>query len=323
MPSKKTPDEYRQEFYSLGRQIELLSDYTGSKNTVKVKCLTCGNIWEPNAYTILKHGCGECGRKSRGPKIRDKKTLPGNVFYDRVAKLGEGKYELLTEYVAAKKKVRMLHIECGTVYDVTPSDFSSGRRCPHCGSINRHLNKRKTSKEFEEQVSNISNSDYILLSKYTTWDTPVIMKHIFCGETFSITPNSFLQGRRCSNCSKSYGEQLVKEVLDLFSVNYIQQKHFEGLVSRKGNLLSYDFFIPELNVLIEYQGKQHYQPIKYFGGEDAYSSQKYNDKEKYNFAKENKYKLVAIKYTNYSKDSITNILKPILDLCNTEGTLPQ
>ena len=44
-----------------------------------------------------------------------------------------------------------------------------------------------------------------------------------------------------------------------------------------------DFFLPDYNIAIEYQGEQHFKPIKYFGGEKRFIDRIERDKKKINY----------------------------------------
>ena len=66
------------------------------------------------------------------------------------------------------------------------------------------------------------------------------------------------------------------------------------------NNYSYDFYLPELNCLIEYQGEQHYRPIKVFGGEERFKLQLEHDKIKKEYAEKNNFKLIIVPYTEYN-----------------------
>ena len=54
---------------------------------------------------------------------------------------------------------------------------------------------------------------------------------------------------------------------------------------------SLDIFIPQINVAIEYQGEQHFKPIKFYGGIKTYNGTVARDIEKYKLCKENNVKL--------------------------------
>lgn len=107
-------------------------------------------------------------------------------------------------------------------------------------------------------------------------------------------PNAFIRGNRCPFCNIPHGEDLVNGVLKSLGINYCYQKTFDDLKDNKS--LSYDFFIPSQNILIEYQGIQHYEPVDHFGGEDQFKVQQKHDKMKANYAKSHNYRLIAVPY---------------------------
>ena len=81
-----------------------------------------------------------------------------------------------------------------------------------------------------------------------------------------------------------------------------------------GAQLSYDIFISGLNVAIEYQGVQHFQPVEFFGGEKNFERQLIRDREKYELSKENNVYLVYIKYDEeISEELIKNKVNIILN----------
>lgn len=71
-------------------------------------------------------------------------------------------------------------------------------------------------------------------------------------------------------------------------------------------MLSYDYYIPCNNTLIEYQGKQHYLPLEFFGGENQLIIQQEHDRRKREYAFSNGYEFIEIPYWEY--DNIENIL---------------
>lgn len=71
----------------------------------------------------------------------------------------------------------------------------------------------------------------------------------------------------------------------------------------------YDFYLPDINVLIEYYGLQHYTPIEKWGGEVRYLHQIERDKEKDRLAKIKNMKLIRIPYFNYNNLEETFLFK--------------
>lgn len=84
------------------------------------------------------------------------------------------------------------------------------------------------------------------------------------------------------------------------------------MVGVNNGKLSYDFYLPQYNVLVECQGIQHYEPIEYFGGEEQFKIQQEHDRRKREYAEKNGYKLLEIWYYDY--DKIEEILSRELEL---------
>lgn len=92
-------------------------------------------------------------------------------------------------------------------------------------------------------------------------------------------------------------EYLVYQIVKtLYPLQTIYQYRPFFLKSEKGQL-SYDIFITGLNVAIEYQGKQHFSPVDFFGGEEAYKDNQRRDALKSELSKRNNIKLIYIDYT--------------------------
>ena len=97
--------------------------------------------------------------------------------------------------------------------------------------------------------------------------------------------------------------------LDSFNIEYEPQKKFDGLIGVGGKKLSYDFYLPDFNTLIEYNGEQHYNAIEFFGGEQQLRIQQKHDELKTRYALTNNFRLLVIPYTETSiSDTIQNFL---------------
>lgn len=99
----------------------------------------------------------------------------------------------------------------------------------------------------------------------------------------------------------SRGEIKIQEILQEAGLRFTMEQSFEGLNSSNGRALRFDFcvFDDEGNVdfLVEYQGKQHYEPSAKFGGKKGFYQQQYNDNKKRRFCQMNNFTLVEIPYT--------------------------
>jgi hypothetical protein len=103
----------------------------------------------------------------------------------------------------------------------------------------------------------------------------------------------------CENNKESIGERLVKSYLEQNNIKYIREKKFESC--KKIRELPFDFYLPEYNTCIEYDGELHYKPILIFGGEETLKRTKTNDRIKTKWCKENNINLIRISYKKKNK----------------------
>jgi Zn finger protein HypA/HybF involved in hydrogenase expression len=104
---------------------------------------------------------------------------------------------------------------------------------------------------------------------------------------------------------KSTGEEIIKSILDRKYIRYEREKTFEGCSNQKK--LRFDFYLPDLNTCIEFNGIQHYEPIGKFGGIESLKYQINNDRIKYDFCVSNCINLIIISYKDNINEKIKNI----------------
>lgn len=172
----------------------------------------------------------------------------------------------------------------------TPYHHKSGQGCSKCGG-----SFKKTNDEFIKELEEIYRGKYDLSKvKYVNNKTDVILicpKH---GE-FKLTPHNILcGGQGCRKCNRSKLEQAMSRFLEENDIEFEEQKKFDWL----GNF-ELDFYLPKYNIAIECQGRQHFQPVKQFGGEEIYKMQLEWDERKRKLCKEHNVNLIY-----YSSDRV-------------------
>lgn len=107
--------------------------------------------------------------------------------------------------------------------------------------------------------------------------------------------------------NKWVSEELVYHITKKYFKNYavLYQHRPYFLRSSKNGQMSYDIFISKLNVAIEYQGRQHFEPVDFFGGRKSFEEGRRRDQEKARLSKENGIKLV---YINYDEDITPSLI---------------
>lgn len=102
----------------------------------------------------------------------------------------------------------------------------------------------------------------------------------------------------------SKGEVKIHEILEQAGLNFVEEYSFPGLLSSNGRPLRFDFAViaddNTIDFLIEYQGKQHYEPSSKFGGKKGFYQQQFNDNKKRRFCALHNITLVEVPYTDYN-----------------------
>lgn len=128
---------------------------------------------------------------------------------------------------------------------------------------------------------------------------------IFCRTTL---------GHGCETCSTSHGEERIKKYLDLYKIVYVHQKRFPDCKYK--NTLRFDFYLPEQNLAIEYQGELHVMPVEFFGGIEKYEDQKARDEVKRKYCQNKGINFLEIFYWDF--ENVENILEESLNLQGKE-----
>ena len=129
-----------------------------------------------------------------------------------------------------------------------------------------------------------------------------------CGN-IKIVSGTYLRNGTTSSCGclgKSKGEYLIEKLLNDNNILFIK----EYPIIIENHRLRFDFAILENNIVkyfIEFDGKQHFESIKYFGGENYFNYIKNNDNLKNKWCKDNNIPLIRIPYTLINELSINNL----------------
>jgi len=302
MPRRKTDAEFTEEVYELvGDEYVFLEKYVNNKTKIMCHHKTCGHKWRVQPNSFLNQG-------TRCPKCNGGNRMSQKEFEDKVYKEGNGKYIFLEQYVNYQTKITCRHKECGHEWKITPNDFLyKNARCPKCAG-----NKKKTPEEFEKEVKDLTKGEYVFLEKYISADKKITCHHKECGHEWRITPNNFLQGRRCPKCSRSKEEKRIAKYLKKHGIKFKDEFEFEDLTVK--DKLRFDFAVINNNkilFLIEYDGRQHFDPNNYFHEtEKSFRYGKYKDRVKTAYCINNNIPLLRISY--FKKNKMEQLINEML-----------
>lgn len=294
---RKDTDYFKNEVYQLvGDEYSVIGDYANTHTKITFKHMICGNKFDMSPHSFISgQRCPFCQHRSY------RKTT--EEFKEELFNLVGDEYVLEGEYINRHTKVNLRHEICGKIWNTTPSEVLSGYRCMHC-----YGNKLLSQEEFEKRVYDQRGDEYSVIGKYINNSTKIVMRHNKCGCEWNVVPSVFLSKESgCPKCNQSRGERKIEKYLCDNSIIYIPQMKYDGLVGVNNIPLSYDFFLPKYNILVEYQGQQHEQPVTWFGGEEKFRRQQEIDKIKKEYAKEHNIELIEIWY--YDFKNIEQILE--------------
>lgn len=263
-----------------------LVDYIKQDKIVTIGCPIHGNfLIEPRNHLRSNTGCEKCKTNYK----------PNNEeFIEKSKNIHGNKYDYsLVDYNGKRSSVIIICPIHGEFEQVARNHYG-GSGCQKCANESISNHQRLTIEGFIEKSRNIHGDkyDYSLVDYKTNTDRVKIICGIH-GE-FEQRPVEHLRGCNCPKCKESKGEKIIREYLIKNKIEYITQHKFPDC--RNKNELPFDFYIPKYNICIEYNGAQHYKPVKYWGGEETLKNIKFRDNIKKEYCRDNNIPLIVIRY---------------------------
>ena len=137
-----------------------------------------------------------------------------------------------------------------------------------------------------------------------------------CGNKTYVAYTNLIKGHTLScGCRKnSKWEDFIDSYLKSLHIEFEREKRFVDCKNAQdSDMLPFDFYIKSHNVIIEYDGMHHFEPIPYWGGDEKFQITQRNDNIKNNYCKSHNITLLRLPYTlkeNEIVDKIQNILNP-------------
>lgn len=279
------------------------SIYIKAREKLIVICPKHGEfLVSPDNHLNKKSGCPKC----KGDKISKKQIEKGSqTFIEKARKVHGNRYDYSKViYKDSHTKVCIICPEHKEFWQ-TPNNHLDGKNCPLCANRQISINQTKTTQEFIKEAAIKHRNKYSYLkTNYVNARTKVTITCPMHGD-FEQTPDQHLRGCGCPKCNESHGERDVRNYLDEYKLKYVSQYK----VTSKDRSFRIDFYLPDYNMFIEYNGEQHYVPKEYFGGQLAFKKQIERDKLLRAYCKENCINLVEISY----KENVKKVLDKIFN----------
>jgi hypothetical protein len=277
---------------------------------VEIICPKHGSWLQTPSDHWKNHGCMGC----RNEKLTKLKYDLKEIKNKCKQKYGDKyNYDNINEYKGITEDIE---IECNyhkhkfiTTFHYHISNRNGGCKMCHYDNV-----KNKLSKSLSDFII---DSKAIHGDKYNYSQTEYINNHtkvkIICYEhgEFYQNPNAHIGSKQgCPKCKESKGEKEVRRILKELNIEFETQKTFPGLIYKKA--MRFDFYLPYYNIVIEYDGVQHFEPISWLHQNEKYNFnyQVIKDKIKDEYCRENQIPLLRIPYIEHNniKDILVEFL---------------
>lgn len=265
----------------------------------------------PYRHVHLGVGCPICSQE----KFHEKKTLTQEEFIARCREVHGDEYDYSkTVYTGNRNDVTITCKEHGDFIQ-NAANHIKGYGCPMCRYVKLSEKKKKSQEQFIADARKV-HGDYYDYSRVEYHGCFTKVK-IICPRhgLFEQTPATHLKGSGCPICRKSKGEERISAWLKENNIKHdAQYKIPNESILCKNKYFVVDFYLPNHNTIIEYNGQQHYEPVYLWGGEEKLESQKERDNALRQYCKEHKTKLIEIPFSRF--DDIELILSKKLKIKN-------
>jgi len=300
-------------------------DYINSRTKVKITCLECGvTFYQLPTSHSGGTGCANCVFL----KNVKNQSLTYQEFEERSTKLYNGKYRYYQDYVNSYTKIKITCLDCGETLRQTPHNHSRGAGgCSNCSRC-----KQLTYQQFEERATIIHEGKYLYYHDYVNAYTKIKIMCLGCGKIFRQMPYAHSNdGHGCPNCFKlSKNENLCKKYLLELIPQFCNDPDFHTHKALKDvsktQRINPDFrlYVNGKMIIIEYQGAQHYRPVRFGGMSLKKATKQFNeyqvprDKALRKYCKKNAIILFEIDGRKYKGEKIRRyIIDKILPIINS------
>lgn len=296
--------------------------YSSTHAPVTIVCPEHGPFQKrPVKHLSAKEGCPTCAKQSRLKNSVRFKTI--DDVRDECNKIHNFTYTYAAVstssngYITTDSRLTIVCPEHGEFVQTVNKHIYQKTKCDKCKFANNAALKIQRTKQLFEQECVLIHGNKYDYSKveYKGWHPKVTITCPTHGD-FEMSPTNHIRGYQgCSMCYESGPEQIIRQLLTDNNIKFVAQKKFPGCINPDTKSpLRYDFYLPEHNTLIEYDGIYHYQPIEHGdGAENAalrFARQQQNDAIKTKYAAD--HDIVLIRIPHFEKQHISKVIGQII-----------
>jgi very-short-patch-repair endonuclease len=291
--------------------VEMLYSYKGGKSTYcRCKC-ECGNEKIINAGNVSRGLTKSCGCLERESRYNRKhgKFKPGEIVN------GFTLIEETSKRASNCAIIWRMQCKCGNIIEASPSQIvHAGKFSCGCDYVHPLL-KDITGQRFGMLTVIRESEMRVGAGKRVAW-----VCKCDCGRETIVASDCLCSGgtTSCGCKTKSIWIENIKKMLDNRDIDYIPEHRFDDC--RDQRTLPFDIYIPSLNTVIEYDGRQHFEPVKLWGDLQGFETRVAHDRLKDEYCASNGIRIVRIPYYMKSEEikGIIDELEPVTSKCYAE-----
>lgn len=296
--------------------VKRLGDFKSKKNVLNFECLTCYHIWPGKFINIKKaheHSGVPCPKCYEQKIIKDHEERRAKMTIEIDNALINRNIKRLSPFYESTSDMDWQCLICDYKWTVPSAQVvirknGSGSGCKKCA----------------HWCSNAEIDEYLInhkikikrLDDYIKNDIKINWQCLRCDYIWPSKPLYIKQKFGCPNCSSGKSEREIREFL---KENNIKVQEFRVKLPISKNEAIPDFYIPSMNLIIEYNGDQHYRPVK-FGKKsqekinEAFKYQQIRDQQMRDYCSENWIELWEIDGRKYVNDKLMNLLHDYFEI---------
>jgi hypothetical protein len=304
--SKSSADKHRssvEAFVRKARKVHgaqydyLLVRYVSTHRNVNIRCLTHGVFAQSPSNHLSGKGCRQCGIDNNAK--RQRKSAEDFIVSANIRHGGKYDYSLV-QYRDAKTRVQIVCKAHGEFSQTPNKHCDAGQGCPRCANRDMDLKKfvsRATTKH--QNRYSYRNAEY---RGARALIAVTCEKH---GD-FNQRADHHLRGIGCALCVdalNSKGVRRIEEWLLAKGIEFFREVFLRHISTENGigiAKLRFDFWLPSRRTAIEFDGRQHFEPIARWGGEGSLRKQAVNDRKKEAWAATNEIRLIRVRFDQES-----------------------
>jgi DNA-directed RNA polymerase subunit M/transcription elongation factor TFIIS len=279
---KLSLEEIDKRIFNINKSIKRISaPYLGK---ITIICLKDNHIWTCRMQDIFRgHGCPKCSNNGKlSNEILDVRLKNRNI-------------QRIDNYINNNTKIQFKCLICNNILFIKPNDILMNHGCSYCAKVKKLSNEILDVRLKNRNIQRIDN--------YINNRTKIQFKCLICNNIWNAKPNNILDNNQiCPKCAIGKSEKNIYDLI--YKINKFSNFHHHKLIIINNKKYFVDFYFENnlgVKVIIEYNGKQHYEPVN-FGGiskERAninFENQQKRDDEIKKYCKENNIYLLEIPY---------------------------